>query len=158
MGTEIERKFLVAGEAWRDAVVGRRKFEQGYLAITGDCAVRVRIDGDRANLNIKNATLDIERQEYEYAVPLDDAREMLDSLCAGRTLAKVRHWVRHQGDTWEVDVFEGANQGLVLAEIEMRDRHQHVAIPDWAGPEVSGDERYFNSYLAVTPYTTWDRR
>lgn len=158
MGREIERKYLVATDAWRANVIRRRRFEQGYLAITKDCAVRVRIDGDRANLNIKNATLDIERQEFEYPVPLVDAREMLDSLCAGRALSKQRHWVDHQGETWEVDVFEGANRGLVLAEIEIEDRDQPVAIPDWVGAEVSGDERYLNSYLAVTPYTTWDSR
>lgn len=158
MGREIERKYLVASDAWRSHVMRRRRFEQGYLAITEDCAVRVRIDGDHANLNIKNATLDIERQEFEYPVPLADAREMLDSLCAGRALSKLRHWVDHQGDTWEVDVFEGANRGLVLAEIEIEDRDQRFPIPDWVGGEVSGDERYLNSYLAVTPYTTWDSR
>lgn len=157
MSWEIERKYLVADDAWRTAVVRRRRLEQGYLAITRDCAVRVRIDGDRANLNIKNATLDIARQEFEYPVPLADAREMLVSLCAGRTLSKMRHWVEHQGDTWEVDVFEGANQGLVLAEIEIQDREQRFAVPEWVGREVSGDERYLNSYLAVTPYTTWQR-
>lgn len=157
MGREIERKFLVAGDAWRSGVVQRRRFEQGYLAITRDCAVRVRLDGDRASLNIKNATLDIERQEFEYSIPPDDAREILDTLCAGRSLSKVRHWVDHDGDTWEVDVFEGANQGLVLAELEVDDREQHFSIPDWVGREVSGDERYLNSYLAVTPYTSWDR-
>jgi adenylate cyclase len=155
MGTEIERKFLVVSEAWRAGVVRKRRFEQGYLAITGDCAVRVRIDGDRAELNIKNATLDIERQEFEYPVPLADAREMMHSLCSGRSLSKVRHWVHHDGDTWEIDVFEGANRGLVLAEIEIAHRGQKFGIPGWVGPEVSGDERYLNSYLAVRPYSTW---
>lgn len=157
MGREIERKYLVAADDWRANVVRRRRFEQGYLAITGDCAVRVRIEGEQASLNIKNATLDIERQEYEYPVPVADAREMLDSLCKGRSLSKVRHWVDHQGDTWEVDVFEGANRGLVLAEIELRDREQRFVVPGWAGPEVSGDERYLNSYLATAPYTTWNQ-
>lgn len=158
MGTEIERKFLVVSDAWRSRVIRERRFEQGYLAITGDCAVRVRIGGDEAALNIKNATLDIERQEYEYPVPLTDAREMLDSLCAGRSLSKVRHWVDHDGDLWEVDVFEGDNQGLVLAELEVEEREQRFALPDWIGREVSGDERYLNSYLAVTPYNTWGGR
>lgn len=158
MGREIERKYLVVNDAWRSNVVRRRRFEQGYLAITEDCAVRVRIDGDRANLNVKNATLDIERREYEYPVPLADAREMLESMCAGRVLSKLRHWVDHRGEIWEVDVFEGANRGLVLAEIEIETREQRFAIPDWVGREVSGDERYLNSYLAVTPYTTWGAR
>jgi len=157
MGKEIERKYLVAGDGWRAAVTRRRRFEQGYLAITDDCAVRVRIDGEQAHLNIKNATLDIERQEYEYPVPAADAREMLASLCGRRTLSKVRHWVEHRGRTWEVDVFEGANAGLVLAEIEIEDRDEVVDPPDWVGREVSGDERYLNSYLAGKPYTTWER-
>lgn len=157
MGKEIERKFLVADESWRGAVQRSDRYQQGYLAITPDCAVRVRIDGDRALLNIKNATLDIERQEYEYEVPLADAREMLSTLCAGRSLEKVRYRVDHDGDLWEVDVFEGENTGLVLAEIELTSRDQPFALPDWAGPEVSGDARYLNSYLAVTPYRTWPR-
>ena len=157
MGTEIERKFLVVNDSWRSQVVRRRPFEQGYLAITGDCAVRVRVDGERAALNIKNATLDIQRQEYEYPIPLADAREMLDSLCLGRSLRKVRHWVEHDGDVWEVDVFEGQNQGLVLAELEVEHREQRFSVPGWVGREVSGDERYLNSYLAVTPYRTWPR-
>lgn len=155
MAKEIERKFLVVNDDWRSAVVRQQRFEQGYLAITEDCAVRVRIAGDRSFLNIKNATLDIERQEYEYPVPLTDATEMLDSLCAGRTLSKLRHWVNYDKDHWEVDVFEGDNQGLVLAEIELEHRDQCFSIPPWVGQEVSGDKRYLNSYLAVTPYRTW---
>lgn len=158
MGREIERKYLVTGDAWRTGVVKRQRFEQGYLAITGDCAVRVRLAGDEARLNIKNATLDIERQEYEYPVPPDDAREMLETLCRGRSLTKVRHWVDHDGDTWEVDVFEGANRGLVLAEIELEDREQRFALPEWIGREVSGDRRYLNASLALSPYTTWGGR
>lgn len=155
MGKEIERKFLVADDSWRSAVRERRRFEQGYLAVTSDCAVRVRIDGDRAELNIKNATLDIERQEYEYPIPIHDAREMLDTLCGGRVLAKIRHWVLHDGLSWEVDVFEGDNEGLVLAEIELEQRHQSFSLPDWLGDEVSGDERYLSSYLASRPFNAW---
>ena len=157
MGKEIERKFLVTGDAWKAGVVRRQRMEQGYMAITADCAVRVRIAGNSGILNVKSATLDIERQEYEYAIPVEDAREMLESLCKGRVLSKLRHWVEHQGDLWEVDVFEGGNEGLILAEIELEHRTQRFAVPEWAGPEVSGDERYLNSYLAVTPYTTWGR-
>ncbi|HSH42271.1 MAG TPA: CYTH domain-containing protein [Arenicellales bacterium] len=155
MGTEIERKYLVVDDRWRTSVVRRRRLEQGYLALTDDCAVRVRLNGDSAQLNIKNATLDIERQEYEYPVPPSDAREMLDTLGAGRTVIKTRHWVEHRGDTWEVDVFEGDNRGLVLAEIELEQRDQHFPTPAWVGVEVSGDARYLNSSLAIAPYTTW---
>lgn len=156
MGKEIERKFLVVGDAWRSAVIRKERFEQGYLAITDDCAVRVRIADERGLLNIKNATLDIERQEYEYSIPLTDARELLDSLCVGRTLRKQRYWVDHGGDLWEVDVFEGDNQGLVLAEIEIEHREQRFSRPQWIGQEVSKDQRYLNSSLAVKPYKTWN--
>lgn len=155
MGREIERKFLVVDGSWRSTIQSSSRYEQGYLAITEDCTVRVRIDGDRALLNIKNATLDIERREYEYPVPLADAREMLASLCAGRSLSKVRHRVLHDGDVWEVDVFEGRNEGLVLAEIELDSRDQSFSLPPWLGDEVSGDARYLNSSLAVQPYRTW---
>jgi adenylate cyclase len=155
MGKEIERKYLVVGDGWRGSVIRRRRFEQGYLAVTEDCAVRVRLDGGSAQLNIKNATLDIERQEYEYTVPASDAREMLDTLCAGRSVVKTRHWVDHRGDTWEVDVFEGENSGLVLAEIELGNRDQQFPLPDWVGLEVSGDKRYLNSSLALAPYSSW---
>lgn len=157
MGKEIERKFLVVNESWRHGVRQRRHFQQGYLAVTMDCAVRVRIDGERANLNVKSATLDIERREYEYPIPLSDAREMLDALCGDRVLAKERHWVEHDGMLWEVDVFEGNNQGLVLAELELEHRDQPFSLPAWLGEEVSGDERYLNAYLASTPFNTWPR-
>lgn len=155
MGTEIERKFLVTGEAWRSAVRRESRFEQGYLAVTEDCAVRVRIDGEQAALNIKNATLDIERREYEYPIPVADAREMLANLCIGRALSKIRHYVDHDGDLWEVDVFEGDNEGLVLAEIELQSRDQPFSMPEWVGEEVSGDARYLNSSLAASPYRRW---
>jgi len=155
VGREIERKFLVVNDAWRAKVRERRRFEQGYLAVTENCAVRVRIEGGQANLNIKNATLDIERQEYEYPIPLADAREMLDALCRGAALAKERHWVAHDGMLWEVDVFEGDNSGLVMAEIELEHRDQAFSLPDWLGEEVSGDERYLNAYLATKPYKSW---
>lgn len=157
MGKEIERKFLVMNESWRNAVQDESRYEQGYLAVTDQCAVRVRIDDERALLNIKNATLDIERQEYEYPVPVADAREMLASLCAGRSLSKVRYRVEHDDHTWEVDVFEGANEGLVLAEIELESRDQAFSIPTWVGEEVSGDPRYLNSSLAMHPYRSWSR-
>jgi adenylate cyclase len=157
MGREIERKFLVVNDSWRPAVRDQSRYEQGYLAITGDCAVRVRIDGKSARLNIKNATLDIERQEYEYDIPVADAREMLSTLCMGRALSKVRYRVRHGEDIWEVDVFEDANEGLVLAEIELDSRDQAFSVPEWVGEEVSGDSRYLNSSLAVTPYRDWPR-
>ena len=155
MPEEIERKFLVRGDAWRDSVRRSAYYRQGYMAVNEHCAVRVRLQDERAWLTIKSATLDVRRQEYEYAIPVADAREMLDTLCAGRTLSKTRYFVAHAGNLWEVDVFDGENRGLVLAELELADVDQAFARPDWLGEEVSGDARYFNAALATRPYSSW---
>lgn len=152
MGREIERKFLVVGMPWRD---GGAAIRQAYLAFGPPVAVRVRISGDRANLNLKQATLDISRAEYEYDVPLADAEELLRHHCAGVPIEKTRYRIPFEGRTWEVDVFEGANEGLVVAEIELEDENAPLALPPWAGPEVSGDPRYLNTYLAQHPYRDW---
>ncbi|MDH3712996.1 MAG: CYTH domain-containing protein [Gammaproteobacteria bacterium] len=155
MAEEIERKFLVRSDAWRALVQRSAYYQQGYLTVNENCTVRVRLEGERALLNIKNTTLDIRRQEYEYAIPLADAREILDTLCAGRRLSKTRHFVAHDGEVWEVDEFDGANRGLVLAELELTDVDQAFDRPDWLGAEVSGDARYTNAALATRPYSSW---
>ena len=155
MAEEIERKFLIRNDGWRGSVSRSAHYRQGYLAVNDRCGVRVRLQDDQAWLTIKSATLDVRRQEYEYTVPPADAREMLDTLCGGRTLSKTRHFVEHDGDLWEIDVFDGDNEGLVLAEIELTDVDQSFARPDWLGEEVSGDARYHNSSLAARPYKRW---
>lgn len=155
MATEIERKFLVISDAWRAAAAPGIRFRQGYLSGTGKASVRVRVEGREANLNIKGATLGVRRREFEYAIPLDDANEMLDELCTGGIVEKTRFLVPVGGHTWEVDVFEGANAGLVLAEIELEHEDETFEKPAWAGAEVSDDPRYYNVYLAEHPYTTW---
>lgn len=154
MGTEIERKFLVRGDAWRSGAK-RVDARQGYLAVGPPASVRVRIMGDKAHLNIKQATLAVARAEFEYEIPVADAHELLDTLCDGRIVEKTRHYVEHGGMTWEVDEFRGANAGLIVAELELESEDQPFDRPSWLGEEVSGDARYFNSNLALNPYSTW---
>lgn len=155
MADEIERKFLVRGAGWRAAVIDETRIRQGYLAVNDRCVVRVRVHGSQANLNVKSAGLEIARKEYEYAIPPADAEEMLGRMSGGVEVIKTRHRVRHGGQVWEVDVFEGDNQGLVMAEIELDSVHEEVDLPDWVGREVSGDPRYRNNNLATRPYCTW---
>jgi adenylate cyclase len=155
MAQEIERKFLVANDGWRGQVTASERYRQGYLSNGGRCSIRVRLAGERAWLNLKSATLDIVRTEYEYAIPVTDAEEMLDRLCSGLLIEKTRHFVSYGGHTWEIDVFEGVNRGLVIAEIELDHRDAGFPLPPWAGAEVSADPRYYNVYLAQTPYTQW---
>ena len=110
MATEIERKFLVVDDRWREAAHASARFEQGYLCGDGPASVRVRVEDDYANLNIKAAVVGTARAEYEYAIPVAEAREMLDNLCVMPPVIKTRHWVAHAGHTWEIDVFEGENE------------------------------------------------
>lgn len=155
MAREIERKFLVTGDDWRRHVRSSAYYRQGYMANTDRCSVRIRVAGDRGFLNIKSATLDISRTEYEYPVPLPEAEAMLNDFCEGALVEKTRHFVDHEGFTWEVDVFEGENRGLIMAEIELEHRDADFPLPAWAGAEVSDDPRYYNVYLARCPYAEW---
>lgn len=155
MATEIERKYLVRDESWRSQVHHRVHYRQGYLANNEKCAVRVRVGGETAYLSVKGSTVGASRLEFEYPVPLADAQIMLRELCTHFIIEKTRHLVRYEAQEWEVDVFEGDNTGLVVAEIELEDEAQAVALPPWAGDEVTHDVRYYNSNLAVTPYTRW---
>ena len=157
MATEIEHKFLVRNENWREQVQASQDFEQGYLCGEGPASVRVRIEGEQANINIKAATVGTVRAEYEYAIPLDEAREMLATLCVAPPVIKTRYWVRHGAHTWEVDVFGGANAPLVVAEIELDTVDEAFERPDWLGEEVSHDRRYYNHALAMQPYARWGR-
>lgn len=151
MPTEIERKFLVTGEGWRPQEVERVPMRQGYFETGSDSTVRVRVEGERAVLTIKGPTVGISRLEYEYEIPVEDAHQMLEAFCAGRQVEKVRHLVDHAGKRWEVDVFEGANAGLVLAEIELERPDEAFEKPPWVGEDVSHQSRYRNACLAVRP-------
>lgn len=156
MPTEIERKFLVTSDAWRDAVTDQTPMRQGYFDTAPGATVRPRIEGERAVLTIKGPTVGISRAEYEYEIPLEDARQMLDIFCEGRQVEKVRYYVEHAGKTWEVDVFEGANEGLVTAEVELERPDEAVEIPEWIGEDVSRDSRYRNAALARRPFGSWN--
>lgn len=160
MAIEIERKFLVLNDSWRAVADTGRHYRQAYLSrVTGAAAVRssirVRTDGERAYLNIKSATLGIRRQEYEYAIPLADAEAMLAELCLGAVVEKTRYHVSMGAHVWEIDVFTGANTGLIVAEIELGCEDETFERPMWLGAEVSHDPRYYNVYLAERPYTRW---
>ncbi len=155
MATEIERKFLLKSEAWREAADGGTRFRQGYLIGAERASVRVRIEGAAANINIKSATLGVQRQEFEYPIPLADAEELLDTLCEQPQIEKIRYHVPYGEHLWEIDVFEGDNAGLVVAEIELGDESEAFALPDWAGEEVSHDTRYYNVCLVKHPYSEW---
>lgn len=153
MGVEIERKFLVRNDDWKNAVTKRVACKQGYMISDKNKTVRVRIMGDKGFLTIKGATDGISRMEFEYEIDLPDARYML-MLC-DRMIEKTRCYIEHGGLTWELDVFEGANAGLVMAELELESEDQHYERPAWAGEEVTGDVRYYNAYLAEHPFGQW---
>lgn len=154
MGIEIERKFLVVGDGWRQPAAGQTRFSQGYLSRDPARTVRVRLAGEQAWLTIKGATTGATRAEFEYAIPLADAQQLL-AMSDGPAVEKIRHLCLLDGMTWEVDEFLGANAGLVVAEIELQSEGQAFTRPAWLGDEVTGDARYVNANLAVRPYTRW---
>jgi adenylate cyclase len=160
MATEIERKFLLANDDWRAQADAGTQMRQGYLSSgpansEQKASVRVRIVGEHANLNIKSATLGVTRQEYEYPIPLSDANELLNSLADGPLIEKTRYHVGHGKHTWEIDVFAGDNQGLVVAEIELGSEDEQFERPTWVGEEVSDDPRYYNVCLVKHPFKDW---
>lgn len=155
MALEIERKFLVHGEGWRQHATVAIPMSQGYMTTGSRSSVRVRLSGKRAWLNIKSATLGVQRREYEYPIPVQDAAEMLDNLCEGPLIQKTRYEVPVGEHVWEVDVFEGDNAGLVVAEVELGSAEEVFVRPDWAGDEVSHDPRYYNASLVRHPYREW---
>ena len=152
MTTEIERKFLVTGADWQNA--DPVYYCQGYLSRDKLRTVRVRIAGDRGFLTVKGLTRGACRAEFEYAIPLADARSLL-LLCDGPTVEKYRRVIPHAGLDWEVDEFLGENAGLVIAEVELESEDQEIIRPDWVGAEVTNDPRYYNANLAGTPYRLW---
>ena len=155
MGVEIERKFLLVNEQWRLTIRESRVMRQGYIVGSEKASVRVRVAGKKANLNIKSAQLGVFRKEYEIDLALSDANEMLDSLCQGPLIEKTRHFVPFADHLWEVDEFHGDNQGLVVAEIELKAVDETFAKPAWVGEEVSDDPRYYNVSLVKHPFKDW---
>ena len=152
MGIEIERKFLVVGQAWRAAPA--QAYAQGYLNRDKARTVRVRVAQQRGWLTVKGANEGAVRAEFEYEIPLADAEQLL-ALCEGPLVRKLRRVVEHAGARWEIDEFQGDNAGLVVAEIELPAADAPFVRPPWLGAEVTHDPRYFNSSLAAAPYCTW---
>lgn len=150
MAVEIERKFLVTSGQWR---VGARacNIRQGYLCLGMGATVRIRIADGTAFITVKSKTEGLARAEFEYPIPLPDAEAMLENLCARPLIEKTRYAVEHAGKVWTIDVFEGENDGLVMAEVELNGPEEAVDLPDWVGEEVTYDPRYRNSSLVNAP-------
>ena len=149
MSKEIERKFLVKGKPW-EGYEGM-KIQQGYIA-KSHSTVRIRTSAKKAWLTIKGKTKGISRTEFEYKIPVEDANEMLDEFCGIQRIVKTRYVIPYEGYNWEVDVFEGQNTGLVVAEVEMESEDEKPPLPDWVADEVTFDFRYFNSKLLKNPW------
>lgn len=155
MPREIERKFLVSNDGWRKTAQPGHYMSQGYIPGLERASVRVRVSGERAHLNIKSATLGVSRAEYEYEIPVEEAKEILHTLCEQPLIEKTRYQITHGDHVWEVDVFCGDNEGLVVAEIELDSEDEPFVRPSWLGGEVSHDKRYYNVCLVKHPYKLW---
>ena len=155
MGTEIERKFLLANDDWRSLGGAGTVYRQGYLSTDPDRNVRVRLIDATGYLTVKGRTAGITRLEFEYEIPFDDASRLLDELCHRPLIEKTRYRIGLEGLTWEIDEFAGDNQGLIVAEVELESENQELPLPRWIGREVSDDPRYFNAALVERPFTTW---
>lgn len=154
MAIEIERKFLVRDDSWRPLAAQSIPILQAYICSSTQRAVRVRTAGGRAWLSVKSAVTSLKRREYEYEIPLADARELF-GICPRPPLEKVRHKVLHEGKVWEIDEYGGENSGLVVAEIELAGEDEKFPMPPWAGEEVSDDPRYLSVCLYERPYKSW---
>lgn len=155
MPHEIERKFLVISDAWRADVASAEPMRQGYLSTADEATVRVRVQGDRATMTIKGRRYERSAREVEFPVPMHAAVELLDHLCKRPIIEKTRHIVPAGALTWEIDVFAGENDGLIVAEVELPSADTPVPLPEWVGDEVSDDPRYANANLVLRPYSSW---
>ena len=156
MAIEIERKFLLKPGVWIPRDAGTH-IQQGYLSSQNGPTVRVRVEGSMATLTVKGPTTGLSRSEFEYPLPLADARQMLDQLCQSSVIDKHRYRERHGRHTWEIDVFHGDNDGLIVAEVELESEDDVLEFPDWVGQEVSSEARYYNSNLLRHPFKNWPR-
>lgn len=156
MGEEDERKFLLASDAWRSQVAAESEIVQGYLCLRQDLEVRVRLKSGKGRITVKGKRAGTKRPEYEADLTRDDAQRMLDRECLYTLVTKVRHEIKRDGLTWEIDVYKAENDGLVLAELELREGQVWpTGWPDWIGAEVTQDDRYYNRSLVQNPYSTW---
>lgn len=155
MGIEIERKFLVNKEKWSKVVKDKQSlYRQGYMLSEPGKTIRVRLTDTSGYITIKGKTVGISKAEFEYAIPKEDAVQLLDNFCSSE-ISKVRYFITYEKKLWEVDEFSGANEGLMVAEIELQSEEEVFAKPDWVTEEVTADKRYSNSNLAVKPYRNW---
>lgn len=157
MPKEIERKFLVKGNDYR-SFVKSVKINQGYVSQQADCVVRVRVQDDNAYLTLKGRQKGITRDEFEYEIPISEAKEILKTLCLGGRVEKIRYEGEVNKRIWVVDEFLGDNLGLVLAEIELDSEDEEIQLPEWIEREVSHDFRYSNAELSKRPYKTWEAK
>ena len=157
MAIEIEHKFLLANNDWRQHITRSVKYRQGYLSSQATSSIRIRISDDHAWLNLKSATIGTHRYEYEYEIPLSDANEIITILCRKPIIEKTRHFVIDDGNTWEIDEFDGDNRGLIVAEIELSEIGKTFSKPHWIGEEVTNDLRYYNNNLSIHPYLEWHK-
>ncbi len=155
MGTEIERKFMVIGDSWCRQVTRKVEIIQGYIARGSNCTVRIRIAGETARITVKGKSTHFTRAEYEYPIPVEDARQMLDTFAPDRRIYKTRNFLIVDGAEWVVDEFHDTNHGLIMAEIELSAEDTPISIPAWLGQEVSTDQRFGNAYLVEHPYSGW---
>ena len=156
MAKEIERKYLVE-KAFVETLQGGARIKQGYIATKDKTAVRARVKGDKAFLTLKGANKGMTRTEFEYAISVEDAESIIDELCSGGVIDKTRYEVNFSGYIWEVDIFYGENEGLIVAEVELSDENEVFEKPPWLLEEVTNDPRYYNSNLLTNPYSNWEK-
>lgn len=156
MALEIERKYFVDLEKLGTLENGTR-IKQGYLSTNKEAVVRVRVKNDKAYLTIKGSNIGITRLEFEYEIPLDEANEMLDKLCQKPVIDKTRYLINHENHIWELDIFYGENEGLVVVEVELSSEDETIILPSWVKEEVTTDARYYNSNLMKLPFKDWQK-
>tara|TARA_B110001469_G_C9598385_1_gene297206 strand:- start:689 stop:1159 length:471 start_codon:yes stop_codon:yes gene_type:complete len=156
MGLEIERKFLIKDDSWKEDANKGTSIKQGYLNSKAERTVRIRIYGDNGVLTVKARRKNLSRKEFEYQIPLKDAFDMLN-MCEKPIIEKTRFLISKNNSTWEIDVFEGINEGLIVAEIELTSEEESFDSPSWLGEEVSLDSKYYNSSLMTNPYSKWKK-
>ncbi len=154
MAIEIERKYLVKSDDWK-SLATKKYYQQGYLLISKSLTIRVRIIEDKSYITIKGASKGISRSEYEYEIPIKEAEDIIQSLCEKPLIEKYRTKINIDDVIWEVDEFLGENEGLVIAEVELKNEGQKINLPAWIGDEVSGNPKYSNSYLVKHPFKRW---
>ena len=155
MALEIEHKFLLKNNDWKKDSHKSVEYKQGYLISDNKRSIRIRVTNDEAWINIKSSIIGTHRQEYDYKIPLDEGLEILNTLCEKPQIEKTRHFVTYKQHTWEIDVFTGENEGLIIAEIELTKIGEAFSKPTWIDKEVTYDLQYYNNNLCKNPYKNW---